>query len=84
MVICDADCGGAEYARDNGIPVIVFPQRKDTQEVFSAEELVIALRLDLYFVKSNYLMCIDPSELFLRHSFGYCTKAAKCLCYQCF
>ncbi|KAL0353272.1 UNVERIFIED_CONTAM: Phosphoribosylglycinamide formyltransferase, chloroplastic [Sesamum angustifolium] len=38
------DCGGAEYARGKGIPVIVFPKRKDTEEVFSGEDLVIALR----------------------------------------
>ncbi|KAL0442999.1 UNVERIFIED_CONTAM: Phosphoribosylglycinamide formyltransferase, chloroplastic [Sesamum latifolium] len=38
------DCGGAEYARSKGIPVIVFPKRKDTEEVFSAEDLVSALR----------------------------------------
>ncbi|KAL0363165.1 UNVERIFIED_CONTAM: Phosphoribosylglycinamide formyltransferase, chloroplastic [Sesamum calycinum] len=38
------DCGGAEYARGKGIPVIVFPKRKDTEELFSGEDLVIALR----------------------------------------
>ncbi|KAL0306007.1 UNVERIFIED_CONTAM: Phosphoribosylglycinamide formyltransferase, chloroplastic [Sesamum radiatum] len=44
MVTYDADCGGAEYARGKGIPVIVFPKRKDTEELFSGEDLVIALR----------------------------------------
>lgn len=38
------DCGGAAYARDKGIPVILFPRRKDAEEGFSAEDLVVALR----------------------------------------
>ncbi|KAL8469099.1 hypothetical protein ACS0TY_032077 [Phlomoides rotata] len=46
------DCGGAEYAREKGIPVLVFPKRKENQNVFSAQDLVIALRSDLYFTIS--------------------------------
>ncbi|XP_057765002.1 phosphoribosylglycinamide formyltransferase, chloroplastic [Salvia miltiorrhiza] len=55
------DCGGAEYARDKGIPVIVFPQR---EEVLSAEDLVILLRsykVDLVLL-AGYLKLI-PAEL---------------------
>lgn len=55
-----ADFGGAEYARDKGIPVIVFPQRK---EVLSAEDLVIVLRSGLYLVESNHLMRAVPFKL---------------------
>ncbi|KAI3456526.1 hypothetical protein Pfo_013189 [Paulownia fortunei] len=58
------DCGGAEYSRDKGIPVIVFPKRKDTKDVFSAEDLVIALRsykVD-FILLAGYLKLI-PAEL---------------------
>ncbi|GFP85091.1 phosphoribosylglycinamide formyltransferase chloroplastic [Phtheirospermum japonicum] len=58
------DCGGAEYASSKGIPVIVFPKRKDTQEMFSAENLVIALRsykVD-FILLAGYLKLI-PVEL---------------------
>ncbi|KAL2253327.1 UNVERIFIED_CONTAM: Phosphoribosylglycinamide formyltransferase, chloroplastic [Sesamum indicum] len=44
LVASKHDCGGAEYARDKGIPVVVFPRRKDGQDVLSAEDLVITLR----------------------------------------
>ncbi|KAG8385805.1 hypothetical protein BUALT_Bualt03G0083400 [Buddleja alternifolia] len=64
MYAYDADCGGAEYARDKHIPIIVFPKKKDAQEVFSAEDLVIALRsfkVD-FILLAGYLKLI-PSEL---------------------
>ncbi|KAL6546805.1 Phosphoribosylglycinamide formyltransferase (GART) [Orobanche minor] len=38
------NCGGAEFASSKDIPVIIFPKRKDSQDAFSAEDLVIALR----------------------------------------
>ncbi|KAH6837775.1 Formyl transferase [Perilla frutescens var. hirtella] len=59
-----SDCGGAEFARDKGIPVILFPRRKGAQEVFSAEDLVIALRsyrVD-FILLAGYLKLI-PVEL---------------------
>lgn len=37
------DCGGAQYARDKGIPVILFPKLKDGSGL-SSDELIIALR----------------------------------------
>ncbi|KAI3466523.1 hypothetical protein Pfo_023186 [Paulownia fortunei] len=58
------DCGGAEYARDKRIPVIVSPRRKDGQNVFSAEDLVITLRsykVD-FILLAGYLKLI-PVEL---------------------
>lgn len=41
-----ADCGGADFARDKNIPVIVFPKKKGAQDVFSGGDLVTALRSD--------------------------------------
>ncbi|PIN21302.1 5'-phosphoribosylglycinamide formyltransferase [Handroanthus impetiginosus] len=58
------DCGGAEFARERGIPVIVFPKRKDGEKAFSAEDLVIALRsynID-FILLAGYLKLI-PVEL---------------------
>lgn len=58
------DCGGAEFARDKGVPVILFPQRKDAQDGLSAEDLVIALRsykVD-FILLAGYLKLI-PVEL---------------------
>lgn len=63
------DCGGAEFARDKGIPVILFPPRKDAQEVFSAEDLVIGLRsykVD-FVLLAGYLKLI-PAELIKAYS----------------
>ncbi|XP_057512955.1 phosphoribosylglycinamide formyltransferase, chloroplastic-like [Actinidia eriantha] len=37
-------CGGAEYARDNNIPVILFPKMKEKPDSLSANDLVTALR----------------------------------------
>ncbi|KAK6133266.1 hypothetical protein DH2020_033027 [Rehmannia glutinosa] len=64
LVTNKQDCGGAEYARDKRIPVVVFPKKKDGQEVFSAEDLVITLRsykVD-FILLAGYLKLI-PVEL---------------------
>uniref|UniRef100_A0A0E0QKT3 Uncharacterized protein n=1 Tax=Oryza rufipogon TaxID=4529 RepID=A0A0E0QKT3_ORYRU len=37
-------CGGAEHARGNGIPVVVFPNSKSAPEGISTDELLNALR----------------------------------------
>ncbi|GER48145.1 phosphoribosylglycinamide formyltransferase [Striga asiatica] len=59
-----ADCGGAEYARDNGIPVIVFPRRKDEQGAFSAKDLVVELRsYDVDFILLAGYLKLIPLEL---------------------
>ncbi|RWV80165.1 hypothetical protein GW17_00058601 [Ensete ventricosum] len=39
-----AGCGGAEYARDNQIPVVIFPGSKSSPDGVSAAELVATLR----------------------------------------
>ncbi|KAA8520171.1 hypothetical protein F0562_014427 [Nyssa sinensis] len=57
-------CGGAEYARDNGIPVILFPKTKDEHEGLSSNDLVTALRrynVD-FILLAGYLKLI-PIEL---------------------
>ncbi|ONK81947.1 uncharacterized protein A4U43_C01F34550 [Asparagus officinalis] len=57
-------CGGAEYARNNGIPVILFPKTKSSPDGLSADDLVATLRnlnVDLVLL-AGYLKLI-PSEL---------------------
>lgn len=39
-----AGCGGAQYARDKGIPVVLFPKSKDEPDGLSPTDLVTALR----------------------------------------
>ena len=40
------ECGGAEYAKNNGIPVILFPKAKDEPKRLSPSDLVDTLRSD--------------------------------------
>lgn len=57
-------CGGAEYARDKGIPIICFPKMKDESERLSSSDLVNALRefnVD-FIILAGYLKLI-PAEL---------------------
>lgn len=64
LVASKPDCGGANYARDKGIPVIVFPETKDGSEGLSPHDLVIALRrykVD-HILLAGYLKLI-PAEL---------------------
>lgn len=44
FALCPAGCGGAEYVRDKGIPVILFLEMKDKSGGLSPNDLVIALR----------------------------------------
>ncbi|KAL6990701.1 phosphoribosylglycinamide formyltransferase 1 [Sarracenia purpurea var. burkii] len=44
LVTNKSGCGGAEYARDNSIPVILFPKMKEKTESLSANDLVSTLR----------------------------------------
>lgn len=37
-------CGGAVYARDNDIPVVLFPRTKEEPNGLFASDLVAALR----------------------------------------
>ncbi|KAL6549941.1 hypothetical protein OROMI_020429 [Orobanche minor] len=64
LVTNKQDCGGAEYARGKGIPIIIFPRRKDGQDTFSAKDLVMTLRsykVD-FILLAGYLKLI-PVEL---------------------
>ncbi|KAF5474911.1 hypothetical protein F2P56_006763 [Juglans regia] len=57
-------CGGAEYAKDKGIPVVLFPKSKDEPDGLSPSELVSALRrfeVD-FIILAGYLKLI-PLEL---------------------
>ncbi|WMV53050.1 hypothetical protein MTR67_046435 [Solanum verrucosum] len=58
------DCGGAKYAREQGIPVILFPKAKNSSEGLSEEDLVGSLRaynID-FILLAGYLKLI-PTEL---------------------
>ncbi|XP_076939020.1 phosphoribosylglycinamide formyltransferase, chloroplastic-like [Bidens hawaiensis] len=58
------DCGGANYARENGIPVIIYPSTKAEPEGLSSNDLVAALskyKVD-FILLAGYLKLI-PSEL---------------------
>ncbi|KAL5222787.1 hypothetical protein ABZP36_027500 [Zizania latifolia] len=60
----DAGCGGAEHARDNGIPVVVFPKSKSAPEGISADELLNALReLRVDFILLAGYLKLIPIEL---------------------
>lgn len=48
FLLWNADCGGAKYAREQGIPVIVFPKAKNSSEGLSEEDLVGSLRFLLF------------------------------------
>ncbi|KAE8728855.1 Phosphoribosylglycinamide formyltransferase [Hibiscus syriacus] len=55
-------CGGAQYARDKGIPVILFPKRKDELNGLSSGDLVKVLReFEVDFILlAGYLKLIPP------------------------
>ncbi|GAA0170083.1 transferase [Lithospermum erythrorhizon] len=64
LVTNKPDCGGALYAKENGIPVVVFPKVKDASVGVSTEDLVASLRsfeVD-YVLLAGYLKLI-PVEL---------------------
>ncbi|KAK2653038.1 hypothetical protein Ddye_012894 [Dipteronia dyeriana] len=57
-------CGGANYARDEGIPVILFPKSKDEPDGLSPVDLVAALRkLEVDFVLLAGYLKLIPVEL---------------------
>uniref|UniRef100_A0A0E0LWI8 Phosphoribosylglycinamide formyltransferase, chloroplastic n=1 Tax=Oryza punctata TaxID=4537 RepID=A0A0E0LWI8_ORYPU len=57
-------CGGAEHARGNGIPVVVFPKSKSAPEGVSADELLNALReLRVDFILLAGYLKLIPVEL---------------------
>lgn len=64
LVTNKSDCGGAEYARQNGIPVIVFPKAKDGHDGLSANDLVDTLRrFEVDFVLLAGYLKLIPAEL---------------------
>ncbi|KAF7146616.1 hypothetical protein RHSIM_Rhsim04G0088400 [Rhododendron simsii] len=62
-------CGGAEYARDNNIPVILFPGMKEQPDGLSANDLVSTLR--------NSSQLLDPSGHRLPQIANAVTKGAR-------
>ncbi|MED6218325.1 Phosphoribosylglycinamide formyltransferase (GART) [Stylosanthes scabra] len=64
LVTNKPDCGGAEYARNNGIPVVVFPKVKDGSDGLSPSELVDTLRsLQVDFILLAGYLKLIPVEL---------------------
>ncbi|KAH9603906.1 hypothetical protein KSS87_017990 [Heliosperma pusillum] len=64
LVTNKTGCGGAVYAKENGIPILQFPKTKDESEGLSADDLVFALRkygVD-FILLAGYLKLI-PVEL---------------------
>ena len=58
-----ADCGGAEWARARGIPVLIYPRKKGTTDGLTAEELVEALTREhgaKFVLLAGYLRLIPP------------------------
>ncbi|KAJ9182581.1 hypothetical protein P3X46_006562 [Hevea brasiliensis] len=58
------DCGGAEYARNKEIPVILFPRTKDEPDGLSPSDLLSALReFDVDFILLAGYLKLIPVEL---------------------
>ncbi|QHN86696.1 Phosphoribosylglycinamide formyltransferase [Arachis hypogaea] len=58
------DCGGAEYARNNGISVVLFPKVKDGSDGLSPSELVDTLRsFQVDFILLAGFLKLIPVEL---------------------
>ncbi|RWW22679.1 hypothetical protein BHE74_00049248 [Ensete ventricosum] len=57
-------CGGAEYARDKQIPVIIFPRSMSSPDAVSATELVATLRnFEVNFLLLAGFLKLIPVEL---------------------
>ncbi|XP_051177094.1 phosphoribosylglycinamide formyltransferase, chloroplastic isoform X1 [Lolium perenne] len=57
-------CGGADYARCNGVPVVVFPKSKSAPEGVSTDQLLNVLRdLKVDFVLLAGYLKLIPGEL---------------------
>ncbi|PKI36442.1 hypothetical protein CRG98_043165 [Punica granatum] len=64
LVTNKTDCGGAVYAREKGIRVLVFPNTKGEPDGLSASDLVTALgSADIDFVLLAGYLKLIPSEL---------------------
>jgi phosphoribosylglycinamide formyltransferase len=51
IFLCMAGCGGAEYARDKGIPVVLFPKTNEEPDGLSPSDLVSVLRSGFFSQK---------------------------------
>ncbi|XP_030491419.2 phosphoribosylglycinamide formyltransferase, chloroplastic [Cannabis sativa] len=57
-------CGGAEFAREKGIPIVLFPKTKDEFEGISPADLVASLRgFEVDFVLLAGYLKLLPAEL---------------------
>ncbi|XP_008799339.1 phosphoribosylglycinamide formyltransferase, chloroplastic [Phoenix dactylifera] len=64
LVTDKPSCGGAEHARDNEIPVILFPKSKSTPEGLSPVDLVSTLRnFEVDFILLAGFLKLIPVEL---------------------
>ncbi|XP_022721046.1 phosphoribosylglycinamide formyltransferase, chloroplastic-like [Durio zibethinus] len=62
-------CGGAQYAGDKGIPVILFPKTKDVADGLSSDELVNVLRrFEVDFILLAGYLKLIPVELIQAYS----------------
>lgn len=58
-----ADCGGAVYARDNSIEVLLFPKSKDEPDGLSATDLVNELRLAFISSVFFFFLFLIPNSI---------------------
>ncbi|KZV16125.1 phosphoribosylglycinamide formyltransferase, chloroplastic [Dorcoceras hygrometricum] len=64
LVTNKPECGGAEFAREKGIPVLICPKLKDEKEGLSAEDLVVTLRsYSIHFILLAGYLKLIPVEL---------------------
>ncbi|XP_061372525.1 phosphoribosylglycinamide formyltransferase, chloroplastic [Gastrolobium bilobum] len=64
LVTNKSECGGAEYARNNGIPVLLFPKAKDECDGLSPSDLVDTLRrFEVDFILLAGYLKLIPVEL---------------------
>lgn len=64
LVTNKPDCGGAEYAKNKEIPVVLFPRTKDATDGLSPGDLVAALRsLEVDFILLAGYLKLIPAEL---------------------
>ncbi|XP_027334344.1 phosphoribosylglycinamide formyltransferase, chloroplastic-like [Abrus precatorius] len=64
LVTNKSECGGAEYARNNGIPIILFPKAKDEPNGLSPNDLVDTLRkFEVDFILLAGFLKLIPVEL---------------------
>lgn len=62
-------CGGSQYARDKGIPVILFPKTKDEPDGLSPDDLVKVLReFEVDFILLAGYLKLIPAELIRAYS----------------